>query len=394
MYRVGQKEVDAVARVLLGGKPFRYFAGSQCARFERRYAKFVGVEHVCMAASGTQALTAALGGLGIGPGDEVIVPACTYMATAVSVLAAGAIPVIVDVDESMTIAPAAVDDAVGPRTRAVIPVDMWGLACDMDAIMRIARKRKLLVVEDACQAVGGAYEGRMLGSIGHAGAFSFNYYKNMTAGEGGAVVTNDDQVARRAQCMIDCCNFYWTGRKEDVQPFTYNGARASEIEGAMLNVQLDRIGPMIRAMRRQKVRILRETADAGLVAAPCNSLDHECGSHVMYALPTEPQADRFARLVGGTVCGKTGRHVYTEWDAILEHRGAHHPALNPFELPQNRRCRKKYTRDMCARSLDVLNRTVFVQNHPDRKRDEVTALIRKIRSAATAVGKMTQPTGA
>ncbi|MCK4283199.1 MAG: DegT/DnrJ/EryC1/StrS family aminotransferase [Candidatus Brocadiae bacterium] len=385
MYRVGQKEVDAIAKVLLSGKLFRYHRGGECDRFERRYARFLGVKHVCMASSGTTALTAALVGLGIGPGDEVLVPACTYMATPVSVLAAGAIPVVVDIDETITLSPEAVEQAVGPRTRAVIPVHMWGLACNMTAIMRIARKRELLVVEDACQGVGGAYKGRMLGSIGHAGVFSFNYYKNMTCGEGGAVVTNDDYVAGRARCAVDCCSFYWTGRGKGPVSFVSNGSRASEIEGAMLNVQLDRIGSIVRALRRQKKRILRETADTGLKATPSNSPDYECGSHVMYTLPTEGQADGFAALAGGTVAGKTGRHVYTQWDPIFAHRGAHHPALNPFKLPQNRRCRKRYTKGMCAASLDILNRTVMMGTHPDRRRDRVTQVIKRIKAAAAEV---------
>ncbi|NQT88510.1 DegT/DnrJ/EryC1/StrS family aminotransferase [bacterium] len=385
MYRVGQKEVDAVAKVLLSGKVFRYGIGGECARFERRYGKMLGVKHTLLTSSGTTALTAALGGLGIGPGDEVLVPACTYMATAVAVLAVGAIPVIVDVDESITLDPKAVAKAVGPRTRAVAPVHMWGLPCDMKRLLRVARKHKLLVVEDACQGVGGAYEGKMLGTLGDAGAYSFNYYKNMTCGEGGALVTDDDAVMERARCMVDCCNFYWTGRADSVVPFTSNGSRASEVEGALLNIQLGRIGGMTRATRRQKRRILRETADTGLRPIPAHSPDWECGSHVMYTLPTAEQAERFGALAEGGIAGKTGRHVYTEWDPILAHQGAHHPALNPFTLPQNRRCRKKYTKNMCARSLDILNRTVMFRNHPDRSRAEVTALIRRIRSAARKV---------
>ena len=386
MLRVGQKEVDAIAKVLLSGKVFRYGGlGGQCGRFERRWAKYLGVKCVWMTSSGTTALTAALAGLGIGPGDEVAVPACTYMATVISVLAAGAIPIVVDVDESITMDPRALARAIGPRTRAVVPVHMWGLPCDMGRIMRFARKHGLLVVEDACQGVGGGYEGRKLGSIGHAGAFSFNYYKNMTCGEGGAVVTNDERVGERAGCMVDCCRFYWDGREDSFVPYAANGARASEIEGAMMNAQLDRIDPMIRAMRRQKKRILRETADAGLTPIRHNSPDHECGTHVMYLLPTAEGADEFARLAGGTVAGKTGRHVYTEWDPLFAHRGAHHPAMDPFRLPANKPCRTKYTKQMCSTSLGILNRTVMLGNHPDRTRSDVTALIRKIKLAARAV---------
>jgi dTDP-4-amino-4,6-dideoxygalactose transaminase len=385
MYRVGQKEVDAVAKVLLSGELFRYHEGGECTRFEKRYGKYLGVEHVRMTSSGTTAITAALAGLQIGPGDEVLVPACTYMATAVSVLAVGAIPVIVDVDESITMDPKAAAAAIGPQTRAVIPVHMWGLVCDMDAIMKLAKKHNLLVVEDACQCVGGAYKGRGIGSIGHAGAFSFNYFKNMTSGEGGAVVTNDADVAQRAGCMIDCCSFYWSGRDEDFVPFTANGSRATEISGAIMNVQLDRIPGMIKAMRKQKAYILDHTAGSGLKPIKANSLDYECGTHVMYILSTAEQADQFAALVGGGVCGKTGRHVYTEWDPIFAHKGGHHPLMNPFDFPANRDCRMEYTKEMCAKSLDILNRTVMLGTHPDRKKAETDALAKRINAAAAAV---------
>jgi dTDP-4-amino-4,6-dideoxygalactose transaminase len=385
MYRAGQREIDAIAKVINSGKLFRYGADCECGRFEKRYAEMLGVKYVCMTSSGSTALAAALAGLEIGPGDEVLVPACTYMATAIAVLAVGAIPVIVDIDESITIDPQAIDEAVGPCTRAVIPVHMWGLTCDMDAVMQVARKHNLLVVEDACQAVGGGYKGRMLGAIGDAAGFSFNYYKNMTCGEGGAVVTSNEHVYERAKCYTDCCGFYWNGRESGVKPFASAGARASELEGAMLNAQLDQIGEMIDAMRQQKTRILSETADTGLQPAPVHSLDHECGTHVMWQLPTEGQADAFIAKVRGMICGKTGRHVYTEWDQIFAHEGAHHPALNPYNLPANQKCRTEYTKDMCARSLDILNRTVAVSTHPDRTDDDVTAQIERVKAGAAAV---------
>ncbi len=384
MYRVGREEVDAIAEVILSGELFRYHEGGQCERFERRFAELLGVRHVCMTASGTAALHAALVGLGIGPGDEVLVPACTYMATAVAVLSVGAIPVIVDIDESLMLSPEA-EAAIGPRTRAMIPVHMWGLTCDMDALVDVAERRDVVVVEDACQAVGGGYEGRMLGSIGRAGAFSFNYYKNATCGEGGAVVTDDDRLAERARCAIDCCNFYWQGRSEDVRPFISAGARASELEGAMLNAQLDRLEPMIEAMRAHKRHVLEETRDTGLEIVASHSPDYECATHLMYRLPDAGAADRFAELVEGTVCGKTGRHVYTEWDPILEHRGAHHPALDPFNLPENEPCRKDYSPDMCSRSLDILNRTVMVATHPDWSVEERSGVVEKIIAAAQQV---------
>ncbi len=381
MYRIGQEELDEVRKVIESGQIFRYGIGNQCSRFEERYAEKLGVDHCIMTASGTNSLTAALIGAGIGPGDEVLVPACTYIATPISVLAAGAIPVIVDIDESITIDPRAIEKAIGPLTRAIIPVHMWGLPADMDPIMEIAAAHDLLVIEDACQGVGGAYKGRMLGSIGHIGGFSFNYYKNMTAGEGGAVVTSNTEYAERIKCAIDPCSFYWNGRENTFSGFVYNGARASEFEGAILNVQLDRIDGMVAAMRAQKKRILDETADSGLDPIPAHSLEWECGTHVMYRFDSEESADSFAEATEGTVAIKTGRHVYTEWDPILQHRGAPHAALDPFKLKENAECRMDYTEGMCQKSLDILTRTVFIQTHPDRSDSETGELIKRILAA-------------
>ena len=297
MYRIGQEELDRIAGVFATKNLFRYLedGGGECQRFETRYAQRLGVRHCFMTASGTNSLTAALMGAGIGPGDEVIVPACTYMATPISVLAAGAIPVIVDIDESIGMSPAALSDAIGPRTRAVIPVHMWGLPCDMNSIMEIAANRDLLVIEDACQGVGGAYEGRMLGSIGHIGAFSFNHYKNMSCGEGGAVVTDDDAFAERIECAIDPCRFYWDGRKDSFAGYVANGARASEIEGAIMNCQLDRIDDMIATMRAQKSRIIRETAASGLT--PESGQQPRLGVRQSGRLPTADSSG--SRYAGG-----------------------------------------------------------------------------------------------
>src|ERR671928_559572 len=138
MYVVGEEEIEALASIIRKGALFRYGVGGECERFERRYAEHLGVGQFALTVSGTFALSAAMTALGIGPGDEVLIPAHTYMATATAVLTTGAIPVIVDIDETITIDPEAVEAAIGPRTKAVVPVHMWGTACDMDAILEIA----------------------------------------------------------------------------------------------------------------------------------------------------------------------------------------------------------------------------------------------------------------
>jgi dTDP-4-amino-4,6-dideoxygalactose transaminase len=385
MYIIGQEEIDALARVINSKALFRYAIGHECERFEARYAAWLGAKHFSLAASGSYALTAAMIGLGIGPGDEVLVPAHTYMASATSVLATGAIPVIVDINESITIDPAAVEAAIGPRTRAIIAVHMWGTACDMDAIMEVARRRKLLVLEDSCQGVGGSYKGRKLGTIGDIGCYSFNFYKNMSSGEGGGVVTNDDAVLKRVNCAIDPCHAFWTGRGEDEMPFAGNGARASEFMGALLNVQLDRIDGIIAAMRHERDSIHEGIAPAleiGLRLAPLNSKDHDCGTNVFLTLPSAQAAETFVKTFPSVIAGKTGRHTYTEWDQVLMGAGAAHPLMNPYNMPANAECRRTYSRDMCARSLEILDRTVLVPTHPLHTKDEISNIIHNINAAA------------
>ncbi len=388
MYVVGEEEIAALAAAIRSGKLFRYSEDSECERFEQRYAADLGVKHFALAASGSYALAAGLIGLGVGPGDEVLVPAHTYMATATAVLAAGAIPVIVDIDESLTISPAAIEAGVGPRTKAVIPVHMWGAACDMDAIGDVAAAHNLLVLEDACQAVGGSYKGRKLGSIGDAGAFSFNYYKNMTSGEGGGLATNDDAVAERARCAIDPCHFYWQGRNDATRPFAGIGARASELMGSMLNVQLDRLDGMIEAMRAERAQILEGTkhlGNMGLRPAPTHSPEHDCGAQAMFTLPRAEDAAAFAELVPCVVAGQTGRHNFKQWDQVLMHEGAASEALNPYKLPANAECRTTYREDLCAQSLTILDRTIMVATDPRHSAEQTGDTIHNLDLAAQVV---------
>jgi len=385
MYAVGQEEIDALTRVIQTKALFRYGVGHECDRFEERYARYLGIKHFALAASGSNALVAGMIGLGLGPGDEVLIPAHTYMATATSVLTCGAIPVIVDIDESLTIDPKSIEAAIHPRTRAIVPVHMWGTACDMAAIMDIARRHNLLVIEDACQGVGGGYEGKKFGTIGNAGGFSFNYFKNMTAGEGGGIAMNDDSVAERARCAIDPCHFYWHGRNEADKPFAGNGARPSELMGAMLNVQLDRIDGMIGAMRKERDRILGGTAslgNLGLKPAPLHSPGYDCATQVMYTLPSAADAERFVKIFPSVIAGKTGRHNYTEWDQVLMGAGAAHPLMNPYNMPANAECRRTYSKDMCQRSLDILNRTVMVPTNPAHTDADIEDTIHNIGVAA------------
>ena len=193
MYRMGKEEIEAVARVIESKRLFKT-TGTETENFEKEMREYFHIDHAVAMTSGMAALVSALIGMGIGPGDEVIVPAYTYIATAFAVLATGAIPVVSEIDESLMMDASDVEKKISPRTKVILPVHMKGFPVDMDRIMALAEKHNLKVLEDTCQAVGGSYKGKRLGTIGDAGAFSFNYFKNITAGEGGAMLTNDKEI--------------------------------------------------------------------------------------------------------------------------------------------------------------------------------------------------------
>ena len=163
-------------------------------QLEQSFSKFMGSRYGMAVTSGTAALMCGLAGLGIGPGDEVIVPAYTWIASASAVVAVGAVPIMAEVDASLTLDPVDVEKKISPYTRAILPVHMRGAACRMDELLKIARAHNLSVLEDTAQANGASYQGRRLGTIGDVGAFSLQFNKIMTSGEGGMLLTNDPDI--------------------------------------------------------------------------------------------------------------------------------------------------------------------------------------------------------
>lgn len=400
MYRIGKLELDRIERLFSSKQIFRYGRAGECETFEEAWGKRLGVDHVRMTTSGTASLYAALVGLGCGPGDEVIVPSCTYMATALAVLATGALPVVADVDESVTLSVKDVERRMSPYTKVIVPVHMWGLACDMDGLMKLAAERDVKVLEDACQAVGGGYKGRELGSIGHAGAFSFNYFKNMTCGEGGAFVTNSQEVMDRGSVAVDCCSYYWNPdeHREELQ-FAGLNFRATEVSGAILNAQLERIDDMLGTMHEHRKQLLDVGKGAGLEPIAYNSFEDDCGTHLGFIFGTEADARAFRDRLGEQKVSNgllrketdgirsflpidTGRHVYTRWDPIMRKQGAHHPDLNPYNLEANKKLEVEYSEDMCQDSLEILSRCVLVPMHCDHSDRVVEQMGKGIREAA------------
>lgn len=205
-----------------------------CSRFGSQYA------HVL--SSGTAALTTALAALGIGSGDEVIMPAFTFVASFEAVLSVGAIPVLVDIDETLTLNPDAVRKAITSKTKCIMPVHMCGSMADMDALQSVCEEYKLFLLEDACQSIGGTYKGKSLGTIGDAGTFSFDFVKTMTCGEGGAVMTNNENVHIKCEGYTDHGHDHkGIDRGADLHPFLGYNFRLSELHAAVGLAQIKRV---------------------------------------------------------------------------------------------------------------------------------------------------------
>ncbi|HOB76467.1 MAG TPA: DegT/DnrJ/EryC1/StrS family aminotransferase [Phycisphaerae bacterium] len=240
----GPEEERKLVEVLRSGKWGKQ-DGQEVATFERRFAEYCGARHGIAVNNGTISLQIALLAAGIKAGDEVIVPPYTFLATASAVLMCNAMPVFVDLDlDTWNIDPKRIEEAITPRTRAIIPVHFGGLPADMDAIMAIARRHNLIVIEDAAHAHGAEYKGRRCGSIGHFGSFSFQSSKNLTCGEGGIITTNDDELA--AQCRsIHNCGRVAGGPWYEHHVIACN-YRMNEFQGGLLNCQLDRLDDQIK----------------------------------------------------------------------------------------------------------------------------------------------------
>lgn len=356
MYEIGQKEIDAVAKVIENGQFMRYRGGEGgfTETFEKNLCDKFAVKHALTVNSGTSALICALAALGVGPGDEVIVPAYTWVASALAPLAVGAVPVMADIDASLTLDPEDVERRITPYTKAIIPVHMINLPCEMAALMKIAEKHKLLVLEDACQAVGVSYKGKRLGTIGDAGAYSFNMYKNITCGEGGAVVSNNDRTYIRALMYHDAGAFTRNYAATVQEPF-FPGVnyRVSEIQGAIMGEQLKRLDGIIaklKARRKIMAEVFAETKQFRI--ARHNAPEDAVGLAISFASPEAATAFKNKHQIGLLI--ESGRHVYTNWEPLLEQR-AFHPKMNPFNWTQRK---IEYTKDMCAKTLEILSRSI------------------------------------
>ena len=339
--------------------------------------------------SGHAALTSALIAMGVGPGDEVIVPAYTYIATAMAVVAAGAIPVIAEIDDTLTISAKDVEKKITKHTKAIIPVHIQGFPCNMAEIMRIAEKYNLLVLEDACQADGGSFQERRLGTIGNAGALSFNFFKIISCGEGGALLTNDKTLYERALIYHDssAVSFFGEQMKDfKTEGFCGSEYRSNEICAAVLRVQLSRMDGILEDNRKNKKYMMNELADV-CKFIPSHDLDGDCATTLAIQFQTAEEASVFAKSdeIYGTVPINTGKHVYKHWTPIMEKRGAFHPLMDPFKMEANKDIIPDYKEDMCPETLDKLSKVVYIFVDPDATKEMLDSKIRHIKNAVKKI---------
>jgi 8-amino-3,8-dideoxy-alpha-D-manno-octulosonate transaminase len=256
---------------------------------EEAVCKTFGCDYAMLLSSGTAALTTAMAALGIGYGDEVIMPSFTFVASFEAIISAGAVPVMVDVDDTLTLNPHAVKAAITPKTKAIMPVHMCGSMADMDALVAICKAHHLILLEDACQAIGGTYKGKKLGTIGHAGTFSFDFVKTITCGEGGVVMMNSKELYEKCDGYTDHGHDHkGTDRGADLHPFIGYNFRISELNAAVGLAQIKRLDEFLTIQKKNHAalkNILSTVPEINFRRVPDEAGD-SC-SFISWFLPTE-----------------------------------------------------------------------------------------------------------
>lgn len=255
----GEEERNEVNQVLETGILMRYGFDAQrkgiwkAKELEQALCEKLSVQYAQLTSSGTSALTTAMAALGLGAGDEIIMPAFTFVASFESVFSVGAMPVLVDIDDTLTLDPKAVEAAITPKTKAIMPVHMCGSMADLDALKTICEKHKLILLEDACQSFGGSYKGKALGTIGDAGTFSFDFVKTITCAEGGGIVTNNKEVYIKSDAFSDHGHDHLgVDRGADLHPYIGYNYRISELHAAVGLAQLRKLDQFLAIQRSTK----------------------------------------------------------------------------------------------------------------------------------------------
>jgi dTDP-4-amino-4,6-dideoxygalactose transaminase len=371
---LGDAEAEAAARVIRSHNVFRYYGVGdgphEVVDFEREFAAAMGSTYALAVNAGSSALICGLIGAGLEPGDEVIVPAYTWNATANAVVASRGVPVLAEVDESLTLDPEDVARKITPRTRAILPVHMRGAPADMEALTSLAAEHGLILVEDACQANGATFRGRRLGTFGDAGGFSLQLNKILTTGEGGVMITDREDVLDLAFDVHDCAASVRRGK--GLPKFAGWNFRATEITAAIARVQLTRLDGLLERMRANQARLAERVSQLpGLTLRRPND-DGDAGiCLVAFAANAALAAEAVEALRAEGVEAMriydpdfVDLHVYPYWAPILD---AIAEAGNP---PPD-----------CPRTLALLERSIHVDVSPlcdDTDLDELALAFEKV----------------
>jgi 8-amino-3,8-dideoxy-alpha-D-manno-octulosonate transaminase len=405
-YEIGELEKQAVIEVIDDKYLFRYYGPanveSRVRKFEEEFISKIGVNYGLATNSCTSALIASLIALGVGPGDEVIVPGYTFFASCACIVAAKAVPVIVEVDDSLTIDPVDFERKITPRTKVVIPVHMRGAPCDMTRILAIAAKHNIKVLEDVAQAAGGSFHGKRLGSIGDMGAFSFQYHKIITAGEGGMVTTNDQRLIDRAMAYHDTAACWRPGgpagrfakARYEGELFPGVNYRMSELTGAVLRAQLTRLEYLLQKMKSNKSRIKSAISDIkGIEFRRLNDESGDTGIVLILYLPSAALAGKFAMALNAEGIGASSLHdrsvpdwhVYNHWDMILNKWTAT-PDGCPYTCPHyiEKGGKIEYSTDMNPKTLELLGRSIHIDIPPQMTNEDCDMIAEGIIKVANA----------
>lgn len=371
-YWIDEQEEQAVLEVLRKRSLFRYYGPtppSAVHSFEAAAREFYGRRYALAVNSGSGALLTAMQAMGIGPGDEVIIPSFMWVATAAAVVHVNAIPVLCEVDDSFCMDPDDLRRKITPRTRLIVPVHMAGCPCDMGSIMEIAAERRLRVLEDCAQANGATFRGKKVGTFGDVGMFSLQLNKNMTAGEGGLLITDDETLFHKAFSAHDM-SLMWQGDQPSDPPddvLTWaNGRRMSELCGAVATVQIGKLPRIVDHMRASKRRI-KEALEgtAGLAFRRLNDPDGDSGPFLILLLEDGPTARRAAAemkergLHNVWRLADYGLHIYYNIKTLVQ-KVPLSAAGNPWNLSENAESVYDYGKGACPRSDALFERSILV----------------------------------
>lgn len=382
-------EKNELLEVLASKSPFRR-PGGKVAQFEQAYAAHIGVKYAFGVTSGTTALYTAMAALEIGPGDEVILPAWTWYADYDAVVLSGGLPVFVEIDESFAMDPNQLEAKITPRTKAIVPSHLQGGVADMDPILEIARKHKLRVVEDCAQCCGGRYKGKYVGSIGDMGINSFQLSKTITAGEGGAVTTNDPVLYERAFRFHDVGSmsraFNASIGNGMLAAFASCNFRMNEFTGAVMKGQVQKLDTICKAVRANSRKVREGIADLpGLKLRKSADLEGDLGSVVFLNCGTRQRRDTFLRALRaeGISAGGPGGSVILPADGRIAKKATIHPDWPSFNSPQGKAI--VYGAESCPRTVDIIGRFAGVTIGPRYSDDDVKDVVHAIRKVHLAM---------